>query len=200
MSGNDDFTYPPNWAGPDRRIELARGQRVIQILWELFGDRVSVDSEQRAWFYLLDEYRAQIEASGMPPQIADSLSELLEDDGGILLAPGDSGFVLLRPGGTGMRFGTTDKDGHRVMDISELNSEEMADALADVDQQRLVEVIVRMVAQRPDLDGAEGLWQVWSGLHSATDLDLADAFRAGIDRGLVTPDELQAAVDRAVID
>ena len=132
----------------------------------------------------------------MPPEIADSLGELLDDGGGILLAPGDSGFVLLKPDDNGMHFGTkTDGDGHRVMDISELNPDEMADALSKVDQKTLVEVVVRMTTQRRDLDGASCLADAWVGLSQATGLELATVFRNGLDRGLITPDRLQAAVD-----
>lgn len=43
-----------------------------------------------------------------------------------------------------------------------------------------------------------GLVDVWAGLHDQTGLELSTVFRAAIGRDLVSPDELQAAVDAAV--
>lgn len=188
------------WFGPDDGVTISADldQRKADQLYEWFGDLAAVSNEQGAWLTMWDDYRANREVSGMPPEIADDLQAMLQDGGGLLLSPGDDGFVLLKPSGSGLRFGTETTDGgHRIMDIDEMDADQIAAALANIDQERLVQIIVDIISSRPDLDGSSELASVWAALHSVEGLELADVFAAGLERGLVDADELQAAVDAA---
>jgi hypothetical protein len=189
-----------DWLGPHDQITLTatREQRRAHDLYAHLGGLAAVDNEQRAILRTIDEYLANVEASGLPADIAENINDMLGDTGGALLAPGRDGFVLLRPDGSGTRFGVATSDGgHRIMDFSELDSAEMAEALGDVDQDRLVEVLIELGVSRPDLDPAAGLVDTWAGLHEAAGLELAAVFSDAIERGIVDAEELQAAVDAA---
>lgn len=194
------FDIPDGWAAPEDRLEIAlsRTERPIRFLHELTAHRAGIRNEQDAWVFAVDELRANEEASGMPPAIADELGEMLSAGGGMLLSPGEGGFVLLQPDGSGMHFGTTtDDDGHRIMDIAELSADEMADALAQVDYETLLATATRLTRSRDDIDPAALLCDQWAALNEDCGLELADVFGSAIERGIVDAEELQAAVDEA---
>jgi len=197
---SDDGDAADDWYAGETRVEI-RGtitDRGADLLREWFGDKRVVKNEQDAWLYLVDEYAAQLEASGMPPDIAEDLNAMLADGGGMLLSPGDGGFVLVKPDRSGLRFGVgEDDDGHRVMHFEELSPDEMADAMAGVEQAALVDLLVELGTKREDLDPAAGLVDVWAGLNDRAGLSLAAVFRNAIERGICSPAELQAAVDDA---
>jgi len=200
-----DAEIPEGWYGPTDRIELRRNReaRGAALLYEWFGDRLAVANEQAAWLHLHDEYRAQLEASGMPADIADELGGLLDDGGGILLASGESGFVLIRPDGHGLSFGTTTSEaGHRVMDISELDSEEMRGLFETFDTDAIIDAMIDLGLNRPDLDAGRALLEVFAGLAERTELSLQEMYERGLDRDVFTRAEWLAAagVDADQID
>lgn len=201
MGDKGDSRLPADFSGrPEVNVSEQWAQRLLATGYPQ-ATFTSVQSLQDAIRRAGEEVPIHREHGGMPPDIFQGLRASAEEQGGFLpLILNASGDALLQPTDDGaLRISTGEEttdtgECAEFMLFDELDDNEFREETSHLDDDAIIEFVLRVTRIRDDLDLSRGLAKTWH----RSEVPLDDVFERALDEGYVDAEKLEEAAQNAI--
>lgn len=153
----------------------------------------SIQTPNEAIERAVEQVVANARNGGQPADVFDQIMTIARAQGGVnpIIVMGDT---AIYPTGDGaLQLSTTHAGDVRHMEFDELDSDEFATLMRDIDEAALVDLLVDLVAMRPDLDFERGLFRFFE----QSPVTLEEMFDHMLSTGDYDREEIEAALEQA---